>query len=44
MFDLTPMQDATEICHYPDLGGEPQAGVKLFFRQEHITEIFVLGN
>ena len=23
VFDMTSMQDATEICHYPELVGEP---------------------
>ena len=31
VFDLTSMQDATEIFHYPELVGEPnEAGANLY--------------
>ena len=32
VFDLSSMQDATEIFHYPELVGEPnESGAKLYF-------------
>ena len=44
VFDLTSMQAATEICHYPELVGEPLR-LELIFTLplEHVTELFVLG-
>ena len=44
VFDLTSMQDATEICHYPDIVGEPLR-VELNFTHplEDVTEPIVLG-
>ena len=44
VFDLTSMQDATEICPYPELVGEPlRLEVNFSFSLEHVTELFVLG-
>ena len=44
VFDLTSMQDATEICHYPELVGEPlRLELNFTFPLEHITELIVLG-
>ena len=44
VFDLTPMQDATEKCHYPELVGEPlRLELNLTFPLEHVTELIVLG-
>ena len=44
VFDLTSMKDATEICHYLELVGEPLR-VELNFTHplEKITELIVLG-
>ena len=44
VFDLTSMQDATEICLYPELVGEPLR-LELIFTQplENVTELIVLG-
>ena len=43
VFDLTSMQDATEICHYPELVGEPLR-LELSFTNplKNITELIVL--
>ena len=44
VFDLTSMQDATENCHYPELVGESlRLELNFTFPQEHVTELFVLG-
>ena len=44
VFDLTSMQDATEICHYPELVGEPlRLELNFIFPLEHVTEFIVLG-
>ena len=44
VFDLTSMQDATEICHYPELVGEPlRLELNFTFPLEHVTELIVLG-
>ena len=44
VFDLTSMQDATEICHYPKLVGEPlRLELNFTFPLEHVTELIVLG-
>ena len=44
VFDLTSMQDATEICHYPKLVGEPlRLELNFTFPPEHVTELIVLG-
>ena len=44
MFDLTSMQDATELCHYPELIGEPLR-LELNFNEalESVTEVIILG-
>ena len=44
VFDLTSMQDATEICHYPELVGKPLR-LELNFTNplENVTELIVLG-
>ena len=44
VFDLTSMQDATEICHYPELVGEPLR-LELNFTNplENVTKLIVLG-
>ena len=44
VFDLTPMQDATEHCHYAELVGEPLR-LELNFNTalEHVTGVIVLG-
>ena len=44
LFDLTSMQDATEICHSPELIGEPLR-LELNFNPtlENIAELIVLG-
>ena len=44
VFDLTSMQDATEICHYLELVGEPLR-LELNFNNpvENVTELIVLG-
>ena len=42
VFDLTSLQDATEICHYPKLFGEPlRLELKFTFPLEHVTELNV---
>ena len=44
VFELTSMQDATEICHYPELVGEPlRLELNFTFPLEHVTELIVLG-
>ena len=44
VFDLTSMQDASENCLYPELGGEPlRLELKFTFPLEHVTELIVLG-
>ena len=45
VFDLTPMQDAIEKCHYPDLVGERLrlALLRFTFPLKHVTELIVLG-
>ena len=44
VFDLTSMQDATEICHYPEPVGAPlRLGLNFTFPLEHVTELIVLG-
>ena len=44
VFDLTSMQDATEICHHPELIGEPfRLELNFTFLLEHVTELIVLG-
>ena len=44
VFDLNSTQDATEMCHYPELAGEPLR-LELNFTQflENVTELIVLG-
>ena len=43
VFDLTPMQDATEICQYPELVGEPlMLELNFIFPLEDVTELIVL--
>ena len=44
VFELTPMEDATENCHYPELIGEPlRLELNFAFPLEHVTELIVLG-
>ena len=49
VFDLTSMQDATEICHYPEQVGEPpRLEVNFTFPlylllSEHVTELIAFG-
>ena len=44
VFDLTPMQDATENCHYPEFVGEPlRLEVKFTIPLENVTELIVTG-
>ena len=44
VFDLTSMQDATEIFHYPELVEEPlRLEIKFNFPLEQVTELIVLG-
>ena len=43
MFDLTSIQDSTELCHHPDLVGEPvRLELSFTFLLEHVTELIVL--
>ena len=44
VFDLTSMQDDTEICHYPKVVGKPLR-LELNFTQPpgNVTELIVLG-
>ena len=38
------MPDATEICHYPELVGEPLwLELNFTFSLEHVTELVLLG-
>ena len=44
VFDLTPMQDATENCHYPELFGESvRLELNFTFPLIHVTDLIVLG-
>ena len=44
VFDLTPMQGATEKCHYTELVGEPmRLELDSTFPLEHVTDLIVLG-
>ena len=44
LFDVTSIQDASEICHYPELVGEPlRLDLNLTFPLEHVTKLIVLG-
>ena len=44
VFDLTPMQDATEKCHYLELVREPlRPELNFTLPLEHVTELIVLG-
>ena len=44
MFDFASMQDATEICHYPKLVGEPLSlELNFTYPVEHVIELIVLG-
>ena len=44
VLDLTSMQDATEICPYPELVGEPlRLELNFTFPLEHGIELIVLG-
>ena len=44
VFDLTSMQDATEICFYPEPDGVPLRLDQNFpFLLEHLCELIVLG-
>ena len=44
VFELTSMQDAIEIFHYPELVGEPlRLELNFTFPMEHVTELIVLG-
>ena len=43
VFDLPSMQDATEICHYPELLGEPlRLELNFTFPLEQVTKLIVL--
>ena len=43
VFELTPVQDATENCHHPELVGEPLTlELNFTFPLEHVTELIVL--
>ena len=43
VFDLTSMQDATEICLYPELFEEPlRLELNFTFPPEYVTELIVL--
>ena len=45
LFDWTSMQDATEICHYPELVGEPlKLELNFIFPLEPVTELIVLSD
>ena len=42
-FDLTSMQNGTEICHYPELDGEPLTlELNVVFPLEHVIELILL--
>ena len=44
VFDLTLMQDATQICQYPELVGELlRLELNFTFPLEHVIELIVLG-
>ena len=44
VFKLTPLQDGTENCHYPELVGEPlRRELNFTLPLEHVTELIVLG-
>ena len=44
VFDLTSMQGDTEICHYPELIGEPlRLQLNFTYVLDHVTELIVLG-
>ena len=44
VFDLTSMQDATEICIYSEVNGEPlKLELNFTFPLEHVTQLIVLG-
>ena len=44
VFDLTSMQDATAICHYLELVGEPvRLDLNFTHPLENVTELNVLG-
>ena len=44
VFDLISLQDATEDCYYPELGGESlKLEVNFSFPLEHVTQLIVLG-
>ena len=44
MFDVTTMQDTTDNCHYPELGGEPLSlELNFTFPLEYVAELIVLG-
>ena len=44
VFDLTSMQEATVICHYPELVGEPlRLELNFTFPLEHVSELIVFG-
>ena len=44
VFDLTPMQDATENCQCPELVEEPlRPELNFTFLLEHLIELIVLG-
>ena len=44
VFDLTLMQDATELCRYPELIREPLSlELNFTFPLDHVTELIVLG-
>ena len=43
VFDLNSVQDATEICNYPELVGEPPGlELNVTFLLEHAIELIVL--
>ena len=43
MFDLTSIQDSTELCHHPVLVGEQlRLELSFTFPLEHVTELIVL--
>ena len=44
VYNVTSMQDATEICQYPELVGELHSlEFNFVFHLEHVTELIVLG-
>ena len=44
VFNLTPKQDATENCFYPELVGEPlRLQLNFTFPLKQVTELIVLG-